>query len=97
MTQTRRRKNIFIDQRKRFLVQAWRAREQAVVIDRGIRSQCTQRSALGQRAVLHDRRIASAAKEMGATLVPFNTAGFALIARYVDIDVVAPWPEHQAA
>ena len=96
MTQTRRRKNIFIDQRKRFLAQGWRTREQAVVTDRGIRSPRTQRSARGQRAVLHDLRIASAAREMGASPMPF-TAGFALIAQYVDIDVVEPWADDLAA
>ena len=29
--------------------------------------------------------------------VPFNPAGFALIAQVVDIDVVEPWPDDMAA
>ena len=83
--------------RKRFLTPGWRTWEQAVAIDRGIRQQRTHRTALGQRSFFHDILIASTAREMGATIVTFNVADFALIAQHVDIDVVEPWPDGVAA
>ncbi len=44
-----------------------------------------------------DILIAASARELGATIVTFNTADFALIGRHMDITFVEPWPRQPAA
>lgn len=83
--------------RKRFLTPGLETWERATEIDRGIREQRGNRATLGNRSFFHDILIAATARQMGATIVTFNTADFALIGRYVDIDVVEPWPSGKAA
>ncbi|MDB4915453.1 MAG: hypothetical protein JWM95_3097 [Gemmatimonadetes bacterium] len=84
-------------QRKRFLTPGWQTWEQAVAIDRDIRRTSASRPKLAGRSFFHDILIAATAREMGATIITLNMSDFALIASYVDIDVVAPWPTSQAA
>jgi predicted nucleic acid-binding protein len=83
--------------RKRFLTPGWQTWERAVEIDRDIRGQRGHRATLESRSFFHDILIAATAREMGATIVTFNTADFALIGQHVDIDVVEPWPNRIAA
>ena len=84
-------------QRRRFLVPEWRTWERAIEIDRGIREDGSHTAKLASRSFFHDILIAATAREIGATIVTFNTADFALIAEHVDIDVVEPWPTGKAA
>ncbi|MEO8624846.1 MAG: type II toxin-antitoxin system VapC family toxin [bacterium] len=83
--------------RRRFLTPGWSTWERATAIDCGIRKQRGRRAQLESRAFFHDILIAATAREMGATIVTFNTADFALIGQHVDIDVVEPWPTALAA
>lgn len=83
--------------RKRFLTPGWATWERATEIDRGIREARVHREKLGTRSFFHDILIAATAREMGATIVTFNSVDFALISQFVDIDVVEPWPERIAA
>ncbi len=82
--------------RKRFLVPGWQTWERAVAIDRGIRKG-SRAAKLTSRSFFHDILIAATAREMGATIVTFNTTDFALIAEHVDIAVAEPWPTGSAA
>lgn len=84
-------------QRKRFLIPSWQAWECAVAVDRGIRARGSHAGKLASRSFFHDMLIAATARETGATIVTFNTADFQLIAEYVDIDFVEPWPTGKAA
>ena len=83
--------------RQRFLTPGWATWERATAIDRGIRERGGHRARLRARSFFHDILIAATAREMGATIVTFNTADFALIGQHVDIDVVAPWPSGTVA
>lgn len=83
--------------RKRFLTPGWETWERATEIDRGMRKQRGDPGLPGNQSFFHDILIAATARQMGATIVTFNTADFALIGRHVDIDVVEPWPGDTAA
>ena len=83
--------------RRRYLTPSWSTWERATEIDRGLRALRRPRAKLDSRSFFHDILIAATARELGATIVTLNSADFALIGQYVDIDVVAPWPDRVAA
>ena len=83
--------------RNRYLTPGWSTWERASDIDRGLRAHRGHRAKLESRSFFHDILIAATARELGATIVTFNRADFALIGQFVDIDVVEPWPDGKAA
>lgn len=78
--------------RRRFHVPSWATWELATSIDRRLRSRGGLRASLAQRGFFHDILIAATARELGATIITYNVADFALIARVVAIRFAAPWP-----
>jgi predicted nucleic acid-binding protein len=83
--------------RRRFVVPGWSTWMRATAIDRRLRARPTVRGRLAERSFFQDILIAASARELGATIVTFNTADFALIGRHMDIAFVEPWPRQPAA
>jgi predicted nucleic acid-binding protein len=83
--------------RRRFVVPGWNTWVWATAIDRRLRARPTVRGRLAERSFFQDILIAASARELGATIVTFNTADFALIGRHMDITFVEPWPRQPAA
>ena len=83
--------------RRRFVVPGWSTWVRATAIDRRLRARPTVRGRLAERSFFQDILIAASARELGATIVTFNTADFALIGRHMDITFVEPWPRQPAA
>ena len=82
--------------RRRFVVPGWSTWMRATEIDRRLRARPTVRGRLAERSFFQDILIAASARELGATIVTFNTADFALIGRHMDIKFVEPWPRAAA-
>ena len=80
--------------RRRFVVPGWSTWVRATAIDRRLRARPTVRGRLAERSFFQDILIAASARELGATIITFNTADFALIGRHMDITFVEPWPRH---
>jgi len=78
--------------RRRFHVPSWSTWDRASAIDRKMRQREVLRGRLQQRSFFQDLLIAASARELGATIITLNLADFALIAQFVDITFVAPWP-----
>ena len=83
--------------RRRFVVPGWSTWVRATAIDRRLRARPSVRGRLAERSFFQDILIAASARELGATIVTFNTADFALIGRHMDITFVEPWPRQPAA
>ena len=82
--------------RRRFVVPGWSTWMRATEIERRLRAHPTVRGRLAERSFFQDILIAASARELGATIVTFNTADFALIGRHMDITFVEPWPRQPA-
>ena len=50
-------------------------------------------SRLDRRSFFQDILIAASARDLGATVITLNTRDCEAIAGFMDITVVAPWPE----
>jgi predicted nucleic acid-binding protein len=78
--------------RRRLHVPSWSTWDRASAIDRKMRRREALRGRLQQRSFFQDLLIAASARELGATIITLNLADFTLIAQFVDITFVAPWP-----
>lgn len=61
--------------------------------DRRLRALGTYSGSLLQRSFANDLLIAATARELGATILTYNTRDFLLIARVMPLKVALPWPE----
>jgi predicted nucleic acid-binding protein len=82
--------------RRRLITPSWAAWDRAAQIDRRLRTRAAHRNKLDQRSFFQDILIAASAREFGAAIITENRADFALIARYVDVEFVTPWPTADA-
>ncbi len=66
--------------------------ELAAEADRRLRAFGTYSGSLLQRSFANDLLIAATARELGATILTYNTSDFLLIARVMPLKVSLPWP-----
>jgi predicted nucleic acid-binding protein len=79
--------------RRRLHVPAWSTWDRATAIDRRMRRRPDLRGRLDQRSFFQDILIAASARDLGATVITLNTDDFELIAEFIDIAVLPPWPD----
>ena len=79
--------------RRRIHVPSRSTWELAARIDRGLRVRREHAARLGRRSFFNDMLIAATARELGAVVITRNLSDFGVIARVVQIQFEAPWPD----